>query len=411
MSQGSGSESQIDVLVIGAGMAGLTAARALSERGVRVTVLEARNRVGGRVFSEATAEGVVMEHGAEFVHGRSLELWALLQECGAVVVEREGAMLLEQSAGELTKDEDQEDAFSALTELEDWTDSDLSFAEWLAKSDVPDDERAALTGYVEGFNAADAMRIGVKALGVQQKAEDAIEGDRAWHVHGGYARLAEYLARKVQEQRGAVLLDHHVQAVRWSKGTVEVETQSGLFRAAKCVVTLPLGVLQGATPGARVAFTPQPAALAHAQRLAMGAVVRFTLTFRDAWWKRSTVTDPEALAEMSFLFTPQRMPLVWWTRHPEAESTATLTGWVGGRRASELAGKSAAELGNEACSTLAKVFAVEESAIRNSPARQLRARLDERSFRMRSVQLCASRRYRRSSGDVYARSRHNLLRR
>src|ERR1700753_2953964 len=80
------------VLVIGAGMAGLAAARALAERGVQVTVLEARERVGGRVLTRH-ADGATVELGAEFVHGRAPELWALIEEAGVETVERDGTML------------------------------------------------------------------------------------------------------------------------------------------------------------------------------------------------------------------------------------------------------------------------------------------------------------------------------
>ena len=55
-----------DVVVLGAGMAGLAAARELAESGLHVIVLEARDRVGGRIFTQRTAEGALVEHGAEF---------------------------------------------------------------------------------------------------------------------------------------------------------------------------------------------------------------------------------------------------------------------------------------------------------------------------------------------------------
>ncbi|MGI4831004.1 MAG: FAD-dependent oxidoreductase, partial [Janthinobacterium lividum] len=91
--QSSKRKTDADVLILGAGMAGLSAARVLAEQGLRVLVLEARDRVGGRVFTEQTADGVRVEHGAEFVHGRAPELWALIEESGVKVVEREGSML------------------------------------------------------------------------------------------------------------------------------------------------------------------------------------------------------------------------------------------------------------------------------------------------------------------------------
>src|SRR5688572_9181043 len=72
-----------DVLVLGAGMAGLSAARELSHRGVRVTVLEARARTGGRILTEdVPGWSTPVELGAEFVHGRPRELFELIDVAG-----------------------------------------------------------------------------------------------------------------------------------------------------------------------------------------------------------------------------------------------------------------------------------------------------------------------------------------
>ena len=351
---------ETDVLVLGAGMAGLAAARALAERGVRVTVLEAKDRVGGRVSSRVAEGGGVVELGAEFVHGRAPELWALIDECGAETTERVGTMLREEWGGGVAEDDPQDEAmFEPLEKLENFAGEDVAFADWLATSDVPEGERGALLGYVEGFNAADARRIGVKALGVQQKAEDAIEGDRAWHVRGGYEQLAKYLAARVKELGGNVRLNCEVLGVTWREGLVEVATSAGLLRAAKCVVALPLGVLQ-----AGFKIEPEPQAMLAARRLEMGHAVRFTMVFRERWWLGSKAVEKDKLAAMSFLFTPQRDVKVWWTAHPEAQAQPALTGWVGGPRAMALEGKSAGELGREACAMLAAAFGVAEDLVR-----------------------------------------------
>ena len=353
-----------DVAVIGAGMAGMVAARALGERGVRVVVLEARERVGGRIFTRHE-HGQDVELGAEFLHGRAPELFALVDEVGADAAERDGAMLREEWGGGLAEDDPQDEAmFEPLTTLEDHSGEDITFAEWLAQSGVPEEERGALLGYVEGFNAADARRIGVKALGVQQKAEDAIEGDRAWHVRGGYAQLPKYLERRVKELGGEIRLGCEVKVVRWSAGEVELETPRGLVRAKKCVVTLPLGVLQRVNREGGMKLQPEPAAIAQARRMDMGHVVRFTMVFRERWWERSKAVSQEALKKLSFLFTMTRLPSVWWTTR--LENSTMLTGWVGGPRAKALEGKSAGELGREACATLAEVFGVGEDVVRAS---------------------------------------------
>ncbi len=382
------------VLILGAGMAGLTAARVLAEAGQPVLLLEARHRVGGRIFTERTAEGVLIEHGAEFIHGRVPELWALIEEAGLETVERDGAMLQEAKRGNGIESQDDaapdngpdsypdsdpdsdpdsspsERLFASLASLADLPGEDLSFASWLATSGLSPAQQTRLTGYVEGFNAADARRISCHALGLQQKAEDATEGDRAWHLPGGYAQLPEFLASRVRAAGGEIRLGCEVLAVRWRPGEVVLSARGQDFRAARCILTLPLGVLQMANcsaPGS-VRIEPEPKPLFEARRLAMGSVSRFTLVFRERWWEHTgtnglgTATKssagPDSLRTMSFLFTPERLPPVWWTRHPEPEPLPTLVGWAGGPRAEPLLHKSAAELGTLACRELAEAFGV-----------------------------------------------------
>ena len=357
--------NEVDVIVLGAGMAGLAAARALGERGLRVIVAEAQERVGGRILSQRVTGGGVVELGAEFIHGRPPELWALIDEAGVETVEREGTMLREGWGGGLENESDDDESMvEPLEQLENFTGEDLAFWDWLKASDVPESERQALLGYVEGFNAADARRISVTSLGVQQMAEDATEGNSSFHVLGGYAQLAEYLARRVVELGGEIRLGCEVLGVRWSEAEVCAETSKGDLAAPRCIVALPLGVLQRVNKEHGLWMEPEPAAIAHARRLAMGEAERFTMIFRERWWTAAPVLDVKTLDCMSFLFTPQRMPPVFWTSHPEPEALPVLTGWVGGPRARAFRGKSAEELGAAACTVLAEIFEMPESALR-----------------------------------------------
>lgn len=358
-------KNDIDVIILGAGMAGLVAARTLAERGLRVCVLEAKQRVGGRVMSQKVDGGGTVELGAEFVHGRAPELWALIGEVGAKTVERDGSMLREQQGGGLVEDDPQDESmFEPLEQLEDFTGDDKTFADWLAASDVDEKVRPALMAYVEGFNAADARRISVHSLGAQQKAEDETSGDRSWHVVGGYAQLADYLAVRVKELRGEVRLGYEVLGLHWSAGKVFVDTTQEECTAPQCIVTLPLGVLQRVNRLAGIRMDPEPRAITQARRLEMGHASRFTMIFRDRWWETSAMLDRETLRAMSFLFTSSRLPPVWWTSHPEAEALPALAGWVGGPRSSAFEGKTAEQLGDEACATLAKIFSVQEKVVR-----------------------------------------------
>jgi monoamine oxidase len=357
-----------DVLVIGAGMAGLTAARALAEAGVRVLVLEAQNRVGGRILTERIGDQVI-ELGAEFVHGRPPELLALIEEAGLTLTERDGAMLSfedgrltgsgDEETEEVTKVE-RDDLFSPLEALQNLAGPDLSFADFLERPEIAHlsaEDRFALIGYVEGYNAADHHKISAISLGAQQKAEEAVEGDRAFHVVGGYDQLPEYLARRVEQRGGALRADTRVQRVVWRPGHVEVTTNQGNFSARQAIVTLPLSVLQSS----RVVFDPAPGEiLEQARRLHMGQASRITLHLRERFWE-ALPPQPE-LSQLSFLFTRGGVPSVWWTTHPAPGRT--LTGWTGGPRSAKLLGLSAEALGQLACDRLAEVFRLDATYVR-----------------------------------------------
>ena len=347
-----------DVLVVGAGMAGLGCARALAEAGLRVCVVEARERVGGRVRTERVS-GAVVELGAEFVHGRPEELLGLIAEAGLTLVERGGADV-SFADGRLLEEADEEDErFAPLERLRGFAGDDVSFREWLEASEWAADEavRGGVLGYVEGFNAADAAVISARSLGVQQEAEDQNEGERLAHVTEGYDRVAEFLAERVRAAGGEVRCGVRVEAVRWGVGRVAVETSAGELVAAKAVVTLPLGVLQAG----EVRIVPEPVTVVRAAAgMRMGEVCRFSMVFRTRLWEGM---EPQpAMREMSFVFDLAELPSVWWTAHPEAE--AVLTGWVGGPRARGLLAMGEEELEAVAVLQVARLFGVGEERVR-----------------------------------------------
>ena len=257
-----------------------------------------------------------MELGAEFVHGLPLELIHLLEEAGLTRFELGGDTLCfrkEHGVGRLERCVGQPEVDQLFDELGHLQPpkEDLSFSEFVAQRGFSPEAVAQATNYVEGFNAADARRISIRALERQQAAEDAISGDRIFRVIEGYARVPEFLLRRFLQAGGRWVPLAPVRTITWKPGKVEVATGTDqVFEAAAAVITLPLGVLQLG----RVAFVPQPVAILDAaDRLAMGTAARVVYEFdRDFWSQFSK------LKGVSFIFAPDAIPPTWWTTAPLA---------------------------------------------------------------------------------------------
>jgi monoamine oxidase len=198
---------------------------------------------------------------------------------------------------------EQEELAGPMEKLEDFSGPDMSFAEYLDREGIEGEERWSAAGHVEGFNAADHRVISVASLGVQQKAEDSIEGDRVFRLRGGYDLLPKFLAERIVAGGGKICLKTAVREIRWSAGRVEVVTEGRSFVGRQVVIALPLGVLQGGV----VSIVPRPEGVFEAaEGLRMGQARRFTLCFRERFWEG---LEPQpAMGELSFLFAFEAMP-------------------------------------------------------------------------------------------------------
>lgn len=343
-----------DAVVLGAGVAGLTAAARLYEAGSRVVVLEARDRVGGRVHTlNEPGWPAPVEAGAEFVHGASPGLGRALRDAGVStdpVAERHY-----RAAGGRVEPVDFEAAWQPVVDrLNEFDDEDdQPFAEFLRERcpDLSPYDRALATGYAEGFNAADARRLSTRWLKDTEAAVGEESGPPA-RPRGGYGRLIGRLRYRLDPRTTEVRLNAAVRTVRWRPGHVTVAIDGapgGEVRAAAAVVTLPLGVLRRppGSPGA-VAFDPEPLGKRAAwAALPVGSVVKLVVRFREPFWE-------PAAPGLGFLHTPGGPLQVWWPGGQTAP--AVLTGWAGSPAAGALAGLAPREVFERALVQLAEAF-------------------------------------------------------
>jgi monoamine oxidase len=363
-----------DILILGAGVAGLSAARQLAETGARVCVLEARDRIGGRIWTQHIGapggEGSMpVELGAEFIHGVPQETFSLLHEAGLSSYELDGEAM-QFVDGRLVRPQSGPSGFELIGQLQQWLDAqpagfDLSFEQYLERMPPAPSQRQDVVAFVEGFNAADSRVVSIASLNAQQRTEDAEQGDRRFHVAAGYDAVPGFLAQRLERAGGTLRLESVVRRIDWKPGEVSVRGTDGAgaafgLTAAQAVIALPLGVLQSGS----VEFSPVPAAaMDAARRLAFGAAFRMTLVFRHAFWRdlKPPVVSPQiaaAMQQLSFVFANGETPRTWWTATPNR--APTITAWVGGPRA-----VLPHELWLDRCvTTLARIMGQEPSSLR-----------------------------------------------
>jgi monoamine oxidase len=301
---------QVDVVVVGAGAAGLAAAHVLAEHGLSVAIVEARDRIGGRIWTSRRYGKVPAELGAEFIHGRPHVSFSLAQAAGLTLCELAGRDWT-AADGQFHLADEQEDGLSAFSRaVSTWRGEDVSVRRLLETRLAGkrwDATRPWATAYVEHFDAAPLDDVSVQWLARDEAGDAAIEGDRQFRVLEGYDRLLEALYDRLDPQRTSLSLNAVVHEVHWAPGHVEVHTRTPHCAASEplsahaAVITLPAGVLAAPpdTPGG-VRFVPDLAdkhdALAG---VAMGHVVRVVLHLREPFWDRGARASLAATAVVS----------------------------------------------------------------------------------------------------------------
>ena len=214
-----------DVIVIGAGAAGLIAAGELVEAGQRVTLLEARDRIGGRIWTRReTGVAVPIELGAEFIHGHAPITEGLLTASGATVIEAAGSHFALEDGKLSSRGGFFPHIRAALRKKsEALARHDMSFDALLDQLShvLSPEQREYARMMAEGFDAADTARASARAL-VEEWTSDLIGGSPQARPLEGYEALLAALTARLQGERLRLLLQATVQSISWARRSVEV---------------------------------------------------------------------------------------------------------------------------------------------------------------------------------------------
>jgi len=342
-------------IVIGAGAAGLAAAGVLARGGVDVTILEARNRVGGRIHTVDTLDGkYAIELGAEFVHGGNRRLWSLIKTAGLhtekVTSKR---CLIRQNLRELI--EDMEIRIAQVMKSIG-PENTGTFGEWLRQNEtkVTKADRFLAARYVEGFHAAPLDRMSAQTLfrATQQPDEEQ------YRIVGGYGQIITALQNEWPKERVALELNAPVRSLVWSTSDVRIMLSDRIeWRARAVVITVPLGVLQLPKENPRAIFFTSELSgkLKTVNSFGWGKVVRIVIQFCDSFWDDAILPgDLRAHQGRDFGFVQSDISAfpIWWSLSP----APVLVGWSGGLDAEELINYTAERTFEEALGALCSLF-------------------------------------------------------
>ncbi|OLC09094.1 MAG: hypothetical protein AUH41_06365 [Gemmatimonadetes bacterium 13_1_40CM_66_11] len=372
---------RVDVLVLGAGAAGLAAARDLSHAGLRVTVIEARPRVGGRVLTVHDPRSPVpLELGAEFIHGEAAETLPLARAAGLAVLELPGTHEL-ATAGQFKPMGD----FWGLVDRMNHDlarrlagrGKDFPVSEYLDSARIPAAHRGMLRDFVQGFYAAHPDRLSAQSLAVEAEEgdeEDEVEGKQFRIANGGDA-LMKWLRDGLDPDRSEVRLSTVAESVQWKRGAVSVACRGGdrarlpTVSARTAVITLPLAVLKAGVVRFHPALPAKQRALAGIET---GQVFKMVLRFREAFWESKEFLKERREQSgsngrgLNFLHAHDAEVPTWWTSLPVR--APVLVGYVGAVAAEQL-------LAEEPPSRLERCL-VALSDILAVPRRELEEQLD-----------------------------------
>ncbi len=351
-----------DAIVIGAGAAGLAAARRLAGSSVRVVLLEARDRIGGRVWSCPVARTATpAELGAEFIHGPAELTMLLLRDAGMAAIDTGGEGWTCSEDGELRREGRDLGrdllSFAGIVEAARALADDESVDRLLRRFEGDEATRETATAaraFVEGFDAADPAIASARAMADEWRSGVDFMTARPL---GGYRRMFDYLRDACVAAGVQIRLSTIVRRISWRRGVVAIDANCGgesrTIHARAAILTLPVGVLRHSGDETAVAFDPGlPSAKIEALRsIEMGHVVKVALWFRTAFWER--IRNGRYRDAAFFRCDRQPFP-TYWTQLPVRNEL--VVAWVGGPKSIALSGVAEADLVERALNGFGALF-------------------------------------------------------
>jgi len=314
-----------NVIVIGAGVAGLCAADALLEQGIQPLILEASDRVGGRVRALEGFADVPIELGAEEIHGQDNAVAELAMQQGAESVHHLTTDDIMRLDGELVsldqaeRDPDVQKAFKIIEQLGDYRGENWNVEEFMIRSHFPKRAWHYLDSRLGVEHGTTLDRLAMRGFATYKKGWEARETNYTLRVR--YLSLFDPMIARLE---GRVRLNSPVAAIEWS-GTPKVRLQnSDELTASAVIVTVPLPILRERL----IHFSPQLPAekVAGADSIGMDTGMKIILKFKHRFWDERTY----------FIHTDGFLPQYWTACKGKSETSHVLTAFVGGARAEAL---------------------------------------------------------------------------
>lgn len=350
-----------DVIIIGAGASGLMAARELSKAGKKVLVLEARDRIGGRIYSLPKEEfGYSAQGGGEFVHGLAPVTHTLIKEAGLNYLPMSGTRWSTRGGGVISSGSSAENLL--MNEFKDELDEklselkyDLPISEFLEKN-FSDGKytslREMIFGMVEGYDAGDPKKISTFAL----RGDWLSSEEKPWiqgRIKEGYGALIDFLFQECKKYNTEIILNQEVKSIVVKGDVVGVNTNEQVYFSEKVIITLPLPVIKN------IDFQPSiPSKIEAIDKVGFGDVIKILIKFKDEWWVSVGGQD---FNDMTFIFTPGEISY-WWTQYPIRQTV--LTGWISGPVARKLSFLRDDEIIDMAVKSLSDNFKIDQNEIK-----------------------------------------------